>query len=520
MKGFIFLLLLALPLAAASEWQYTQTIDTHGANEPVRLLLSPALLTNAQLDGDDLRVRKDGVDVPFKLLLEGTDEQLLHVHDVAVSSTRPAFRSVSYDATKMLDNDGGTVFEIDATKDQTTAWVLLDLGGERLNTKAVVQGAAYTHVQVAGSNNKVEWTPLKQHTKTTAEHIPYAPNTFRYIRITFTHQGALAIQELSLYGESAGELYFLDDGGAYELVYGNENAQRPTYDETGLYTTATTPTVYTLGERIHPAFNADADGDGVQDDNCPYIANADQADGDRDGVGDACDNCVSASNTEQQDKDGDGVGDRCDNCATTYNPNQYDDDFNNKGYVCDDADGDGVVNSKDNCVAGSNINQQDVDRDGIGDVCEDDDGDGIANYADNCADQANAEQQDADADGVGDICDNCVSVKNTNQRDTDADGVGDACEDDDGDGILNTKDNCPVANADQVDWDNDGLGDACDNCPEIQNRNQADIDRDGVGDVCDEQESRPLENMVLVWTIIFVAVAVIGFLAFSMYTKK
>mgnify|MGYP002623072879 FL=1 len=57
----------------------------------------------------------------------------------------------------------------------------------------------------------------------------------------------------------------------------------------------------------------DGDGDGTTDacDNCPVIANADQADGDADGVGDACDNCPTIKNASQEDSDGNGVGDAC-----------------------------------------------------------------------------------------------------------------------------------------------------------------------------------------------------------------
>ena len=48
--------------------------------------------------------------------------------------------------------------------------------------------------------------------------------------------------------------------------------------------------------------------------------------------------------------------------------------------------------------------------------------------------------------------------------DPDGDAVGDNLDaDDDGDGITDVTDNCPiVSNADQADGDNDGVGTACD----------------------------------------------------------
>lgn len=125
----------------------------------------------------------------------------------------------------------------------------------------------------------------------------------------------------------------------------------------------------------------DLDTDGILDrvDNCPQVANSDQADSDGDGVGDVCDNCLDYANMDQADSDGDGVGDVCTE-GNFYDPHR------------------------------------------------DDDGDGAPNSQDNCGGLSNPDQMDSDGDGLGDACDNCPEVANDDQVDTDGDGQGDACE--------------------------------------------------------------------------------------------
>jgi PKD repeat protein len=71
---------------------------------------------------------------------------------------------------------------------------------------------------------------------------------------------------------------------------------------------------------------------------------------------------------------------------------------------------------------------------------------------------------DSDGDGSIDSVDNCPFIFNAAQIDTDGDGAGDACDPDaDDDGYNNDIDVCPLLAADnnQEDSDGDGYGDAC-----------------------------------------------------------
>ena len=108
----------------------------------------------------------------------------------------------------------------------------------------------------------------------------------------------------------------------------------------------------------------DQDGDGVLDasDNCPSVANANQADADGDGDGDACDNCPNTANSDQANIDGDANGDACDNCSSVANSDQANADGDSVGDACDGCPNDPNKTSPGACGCGT----PDTDANGNG----------------------------------------------------------------------------------------------------------------------------------------------------------
>jgi hypothetical protein len=171
------------------------------------------------------------------------------------------------------------------------------------------------------------------------------------------------------------------------------------------------------------------------------------------------------------DTDSDGFDDIFDNCPDVANPNQADTDLDRIGDACndaDDSDGDEFSDALDNCPADFNPGQEDTDGDGIGDHCNDavdGDGDDFADALDNCPVDFNPGQEDTDGDGIGDTCDPFPDDPNNEwlqcESDLDRCLVNPPFTDADGDGEHDVTDRCPGTVAADVDSDGCSLTQFC-----------------------------------------------------------
>ena len=225
-------------------------------------------------------------------------------------------------------------------------------------------------------------------------------------------------------------------------------------------------------------------------------------DSDFDGIVDAEDNCNLVPNYRQEDSNGDGIGNSCDD---SYHPDDPTDLDNDEILDCG-ADGDcATVGDNDNCPAVSNREQRDDDEDGIGNACDTGSecrpGQTYNPIADRCEGEpaegsGSGDPEDPDGDGKVNTEDNCPAISNPGQENADGDPWGDVC-DVCSDESANTVDGCPLR-AERVeeecphdnddDYDCDGVKDIEDNCwggPDF-NADQTNTDGDEFGDICDE----------------------------------
>ncbi len=212
--------------------------------------------------------------------------------------------------------------------------------------------------------------------------------------------------------------------------------------------------------------------------------------------------------------DNDQLADHLDNCPTLANSDQANEDNDSLGDVCEDADDDKIFDGIDNCPADFNPQQENVNNDGEGDACEtdaaqrpatggvmdpivipgeeslslawtnpagfitafnigwvnaDDPGDTGMDSIDTFSEQTNTNSETSSSFAISPLTNNTnYNITITLMADADNSYSTEVLEattgvNGDGDTILAADDNCPtIANSDQSNQDTDSAGDACD----------------------------------------------------------
>ncbi|MCY2960271.1 MAG: thrombospondin type 3 repeat-containing protein, partial [Planctomycetota bacterium] len=219
-------------------------------------------------------------------------------------------------------------------------------------------------------------------------------------------------------------------------------------------------------------------------------------DSDGDGVTDAVDNCPSVANTNQANADGDASGDACDTCTDTDG-----DGFANPGFPASTCPVDGCPNDPLKSAPGAC---------GCGVPETDSDGDGTPNCVDGCPNDplkitpgpcgCGVPNTDSDGDGTPNCNDGCPNdpLKTT----PGACGCGVPNTDSDGDGTPNCVDGCPNdplkitpgacgCGVPNTDSDNDGTPNCIDGCPNDPAKIAPGVCGCGVADTDSDNDGTP-----------------------------